>query len=47
VLAGNWRPTLLTRLKLAYFFLLVRIQRRFALVPRHHAFLIPEEASGR
>jgi flavin-dependent dehydrogenase len=34
VLAGNWRPSVATRLKLAVFFLLVRIQRVCPLAPR-------------
>lgn len=34
-LAGRWRPRLVpTRLLIAFFFLLVRLQRRFALAPR-------------
>lgn len=34
LLAGNWRPSLMTRLRLAYFLLLVRIQRHVPLAPR-------------
>jgi flavin-dependent dehydrogenase len=34
VLAGNWRPSLATRLRLQGFFLLVAIQRRFTIAPR-------------
>lgn len=34
LLAGNWRPSLGTRLRLAYFLLLVRIQRYVPLAPR-------------
>jgi len=34
VLAGNWRPRLRTRLLIEIFFLVVGLQRRFALVPR-------------
>jgi flavin-dependent dehydrogenase len=34
VLAGNWRPSLATRLRLVAFFALVKIQRHVALVPR-------------
>ena len=34
VLAGNWRPSLMTRLRLRLFFTLVRIQRFFPLAPR-------------
>jgi flavin-dependent dehydrogenase len=35
VLAGNWRPSLATRLRLRLFFLFVAAQRRFAFAPRH------------
>jgi 2-polyprenyl-6-methoxyphenol hydroxylase-like FAD-dependent oxidoreductase len=34
VLAGNWRPSLGTRLRLAAFFGLVAVQRRIAIAPR-------------
>jgi flavin-dependent dehydrogenase len=34
VLAGNWRPAWPTRLRIALFFLLVRLQRFFPLAPR-------------
>jgi len=34
VLAGNWRPSLATRLRIAVFFLLVRLQRHLPLAPR-------------
>jgi hypothetical protein len=35
VLAGNWRPSLATRLRLKLFFVLVGVQRVWALAPRH------------
>lgn len=35
-LAGNSRPSLLTRLRLALFFTFVRLQRYVSIVPRHH-----------
>ena len=35
-LAGNTRPSLLHRLRIAVFFAVVRIQRFVAVVPRHH-----------
>lgn len=34
-LAGNWRPSFSIRWRLHLFFLLVRMQRRFAFAPRH------------
>ena len=34
VLAGNWRPSLPTRLRLAAFFALVAIQRHVDIAPR-------------
>ncbi|HZR82035.1 MAG TPA: FAD-dependent oxidoreductase [Candidatus Binatia bacterium] len=34
VLAGNWRPSLATRIRIALFFAAVAVQRRFALAPR-------------
>ncbi|MFN7979032.1 MAG: NAD(P)/FAD-dependent oxidoreductase [Vicinamibacterales bacterium] len=34
VLGGNWKPSLLTRLRLWYFLALVRLQRHVALAPR-------------
>jgi hypothetical protein len=34
LLAGHWAPNLGNRFFIAVFFLLVRLQRRFALVPR-------------
>ncbi len=34
VIAGNWRPSLAMRLRLACFFLLVRLQRVLPLAPR-------------
>lgn len=34
VLAGNWRPSFLTRLRIGLFFLLVRLQRYLPLAPR-------------
>lgn len=34
VLAGNWRPSLVTRLRLAAFFAVVALQRRIAIAPR-------------
>jgi hypothetical protein len=34
VLAGNWRPSFLTRLRLAGFFGLVALQRRVGIAPR-------------
>ena len=37
VLAGNWKPSILTRLRLRAFFLLVRVQRRFTITPRIHS----------
>jgi flavin-dependent dehydrogenase len=33
VLAGNWRPSLATRLRIRLFFILVALQRRFGIVP--------------
>lgn len=42
VLAGRWRPDLMSRLLVRYFLLLVRVQRRFALVPR----IYPREAAA-
>jgi flavin-dependent dehydrogenase len=33
VLAGNWRPSLATRLRIRLFFTLVALQRRFGIVP--------------
>jgi flavin-dependent dehydrogenase len=33
VLAGNWRPSLVTRLRIAAFFGLVELQRRFGIAP--------------
>jgi len=37
VLAGYWRPSLVTRVWLALFFLSVRLQARFGFVPSHIA----------
>jgi hypothetical protein len=37
VLAGNWRPSPLNRIRLAAFFVLVALQRRVALAPRVHS----------
>lgn len=37
VMAGNWQPSLLTRIRLHAFFLLVAVQRRFAIAPRVHS----------
>jgi flavin-dependent dehydrogenase len=37
VMAGNWRPSLATRLRLQVFFLLVAVQRHFAITPRVHS----------
>lgn len=34
VLAGNWRPSLATRLRVAAFFLLIEVQRRVGFAPR-------------
>ncbi len=34
VLAGNWRPSLRTRVRIALFFVAVRLQRRFGIAPR-------------
>jgi hypothetical protein len=34
VLAGNWRPSLATRLRIWLFFVLVRLQRYLPLAPR-------------
>ncbi len=45
VLAGNWRPSLALRLRLACFFLLVRIQRLLPIVPRLVAVPIPRPDS--
>ena len=39
--AGNWHPSRLTRAWLALFFFLVRLQPRFAFVPR-----IPDAGTG-
>lgn len=36
VLAGNWRPSLLTRARLSVFFLMVALQRHVSLAPRLH-----------
>ncbi len=36
VLSGNWRPTLGTRLRIAFFFTLVAAQRQLAFAPRIH-----------
>jgi len=36
-LAGQWHPSLKTRLKIGFFFTLVAIQKRFPLVPRLHS----------
>jgi hypothetical protein len=36
VLAGNWRPSWPTRLRLRLFFLLVALQRVFPIAPRSH-----------
>ena len=41
VIAGNWRPSLAMRLRLACFFLLVRIQRLLPIAPRLIAVAIP------
>jgi FADH2-dependent halogenase len=41
VLAGNWRPTLGTRLRLHVFFLLVKLQRHLKLAPRVHGQRAP------
>jgi flavin-dependent dehydrogenase len=35
VFAGYWRPALVTRFWVALFFLVMRLQRRFDIVPRH------------
>jgi FADH2-dependent halogenase len=43
VLAGNWKPSPLLRLRLAAFFALVALQRRMAIAPRVHS----EAWSGR
>lgn len=50
-LAGNSRPSLLHRLRIAFFFAVVRIQRFVAIVPRRHgrkaeSRLAPPEAGG-
>jgi flavin-dependent dehydrogenase len=37
VMAGNWRPSLATRLRLQVFFVLVAVQRHFAITPRVHS----------
>jgi len=37
VMAGNWKPSLVTRVRLRAFFLLVAVQRRFAIAPRVHS----------
>jgi len=37
VMAGNWKPSLLNRTRLHVFFLLVAVQRRFAITPRVHS----------
>lgn len=37
VMAGNWRPSLATRLRLRAFLLLVAVQRRFTIAPRVHS----------
>lgn len=42
MLAGNWRPTWKTRLRIATFFALVALQRRFEIAPR--LFQRPEAA---
>lgn len=42
VLAGNWRPSLATRLRLRLFFFLVAVQRVWALAPRHAVPVAPE-----
>jgi hypothetical protein len=34
ILAGNWRPGLATRLRIALFFAFVALQRRIAIAPR-------------
>ena len=36
--AGHWRPSVPARARIAAFFLLTHLQRRFALVPRLHGF---------
>ena len=41
VMAGNWRPSLAVRLRLACFFLLVRIQRLLPIAPRLVAVPMP------
>ena len=37
VMAGNWRPSLVTRVRLHLFFGLVALQRHFAIAPRVHS----------
>ena len=41
VIAGNWRPSLAMRLRLACFFLLVRMQRLLPIAPRLITVPIP------
>ncbi|MCC6991781.1 MAG: tryptophan 7-halogenase [Acidobacteria bacterium] len=45
VMAGNWRPSLALRLRLAGFFLLVRLQRLLPIAPRIMSVSIPPSAS--
>jgi flavin-dependent dehydrogenase len=37
VMAGNWKPSLLTRVRLQAFFVLVAVQRHIAIAPRVHS----------
>jgi hypothetical protein len=37
VIAGNWEPSPLTRLRIACFFGLVALQKRLTLAPRVHS----------
>jgi flavin-dependent dehydrogenase len=44
VLAGNWRPSWVTRMRLFSFFVLVELQRRFGIVPALHPETTPGSA---
>jgi FADH2-dependent halogenase len=47
VLAGNWRPSLRTRIRLAAFFALVALQRRIAIAPRLGDLAVAAKGAGR